>query len=83
MVLPATGLTDEQTECLKKLVFWDTANVVELLDCERLLKECLPFICHQIGILKDVPPFERYLFCSEILSKILEAEDGEINESVI
>ena len=83
MVLHATGLTDEQAECLKKLVLWDTSNVVELFDCERLLKKRLPFIGHQIGTLEDMPPFERYFLCSEILSKVLEADDGEINESVI
>ena len=83
MVLPTASFTDEQTECLKKLVLWDTANVVELFDCECLLKEFLPSIGHQIRIPKDMPPFERYLFCSEILSKVLEAEDGKINESVV
>ena len=78
-----SGLTNEETECLKKLVLWDTSNLVELVDCKRLLEQSLPGICQQVGFLEDSPSFERYLLCAEMFSEIFKPEDCERDEVFI
>ena len=49
-----------------------------LLSCERILEQSYPGFTHKLGIVEGMPPLERYLRCSEFLTEIAKADDGNI-----